>query len=86
MHFYGEYTGLIGFPVHDSSAIAYVVDPTLFETKKLYVEVEYHSPLHMGQTVADWRQTPAGEPNVNVCVDVDSDRFLALYHKRLTEI
>jgi inosine-uridine nucleoside N-ribohydrolase len=26
------------------------------------------------------------EPNVNVCVDVDSDRFLELYRQRLSEV
>lgn len=77
--------GVDGFPVHDSSAIAYVIDPTLFETKHVYVDVEYCSPHHSGQTVADWRGQRGEEPNVNVCVDVDNDRFLELYRQRLTE-
>ena len=74
-----------GMFVNDSSAIAYVIDPTLFETRKLYVEVETHSPRLMGLTAADWRKNPVAEPNVNVCLDVDHERFLELYRQRLME-
>ena len=70
-------------PVHDSSAMAYAIDPSLFTTKKLFVDVEYHSPFHEGQTVADWRGQRGREPNVQVCVDVDSERLLEMYRQRL---
>ena len=83
--FYRQNVGIDGFHVHDSSAIAYVVDPTLFKTRAMYVDVETHSPTNFGLTAADWRQRSDQQPNVNVCVDVDSDRFLALYQRRLTE-
>jgi inosine-uridine nucleoside N-ribohydrolase len=76
--------GVNGFPVHDSSALAYVIDPSLFETRKAYVDVDYHSPHHAGNTVPDWRGQRGTEPNVNVCLDVDSERFLELYKRRLT--
>ena len=76
--------GVNGFPVHDSSALAYVIDPTLFTTKMAYVDVDFHSPHHAGNTVPDWRGQRGVEPNVNVCLDVDSDRFLDLYRRRLT--
>jgi len=78
--------GVNGFPVHDSSALAYVIDPTLFETRQAYVDVDYHSPYHAGNTVPDWRGQREREPNVNVCVDVDSERFLQLYRQRLSEV
>jgi len=85
LSFSSQAMGVEGFPVHDSSAIAYVVDPTLFETRALYVKVETHSPVHFGLTAPDWRVRPAEAPNVNVCVSVDSRRFLDLYHQRLTQ-
>lgn len=84
MAFYLENTGLEGLYVHDSSALAYVIDPSLFQTKLVHVEVETTSPVNKGLTAVDWRLHPDGEPNVNVCVDVDSQRFLQLYHERLT--
>ncbi len=83
MDFYKRVAGVDGFPVHDSSAVAYALDPTLFETRKVYLDVETHSPYHSGQTVADWRGQREQEPNVNVCVDVDHERFLDLYRERL---
>jgi uridine nucleosidase len=85
MEFYKRYVAMEGFFVHDSSAIAYVVDPTLFETKAMHVEVETGSPVSFGMTAADWRPRSDQQPNVNVCVDVDSERFLNLYRQRLTE-
>ena len=38
--FYREYVGMDGFFVHDSSAVAYVIDPTLFVTKAMHLDVE----------------------------------------------
>ena len=84
MNFYLENTGLEGLYVHDSSALAYVIDPSLFETKLVHVEVETNSPVNKGLTAVDWRLHPDGEPNVHVCIDVDSERFLQLYKERLT--
>jgi uridine nucleosidase len=76
--------GIDGMPVHDPSAIAYLIDPSLFTTKLAYVDVEHHSPYQQGHTVPDWRGQRGKEPNVNVCLDVDSERFLAMYHERLS--
>lgn len=75
-----------GMPVHDSSALAYVLDPTLFETKHVYTDVDHHSPHHSGQTVADWRGQRELEPNVHVALEVDSSRFLDLYRERLSQV
>lgn len=84
MDFYRTYVDIDGFYVHDSSALAYVIDPTLFETVNVPVTVETRSPDHFGHTAVDWRMHPSREPNVNVCVDVDSERMLALYRQRMT--
>lgn len=84
MAFYRESTGLEGLFVHDSSALAYVIDPNLFETKRMRVEVETNSPTLKGLTAADWRHQGNNEPNVNVCIDVDSQRFLQLYKERIS--
>lgn len=85
-HYIARYKslGMSKMPVHDSSAIAYVIDPSLFTTRKAFVDVEYHSPFHQGQTVADWRGQRERQPNVDVCVDVDSARMLEMYRQRLT--
>ncbi|MFN8593381.1 MAG: nucleoside hydrolase [Thermomicrobiales bacterium] len=84
LNFYREVGFTEGIPVHDSSAIAYVIDPTLFTTRHAYVDVDHLSPHHHGQTVADWRGQRGVDPNVNVAIDVDNARFLDLYRRRLT--
>ena len=75
--------GVPGIYVNDSSAIAYLIDPTLFTTRHLFVDVEYQSKYHVGQTVADWRGQRGQAPNCHVCLGVDSERFLAIYRQRL---
>ncbi len=75
-----------GMPVHDSSAMAYVIDPTLFVTRLVYTDVDHQSPHHSGQTVADWRGQREMTPNVNIALEVDSDRFLELYRQRLGQV
>ncbi|MCC6613307.1 MAG: nucleoside hydrolase [Anaerolineae bacterium] len=68
-----------GIYVHDSSAIAYVLDPTLFKTEQwpLRVETEGFSrgktwPSIGKRTRPDWENRPL----VNVCVEVDSPRLI----------
>ncbi|MBV7327202.1 nucleoside hydrolase [Chloroflexi bacterium TSY] len=53
-----------GFFVHDSSALAYAVDPTLFDCHKVYVDVHVGTDRANGQTMADWRGQWAREPSV----------------------
>lgn len=74
-----------GIFTHDPSAIAYVLDPTLFKTQRvpLFVETEGHSA---GQTVADLRNQWITEPLVDVCTEVDSPRLLELYKSRLAAV
>lgn len=84
--FYKEAVGLDGLFVHDSSALAFVIDPSLFETKLVPVSVEINSPINFGMTAADWRPSSEASPNVHVCVDVDHERFLALYKERLSQV
>ena len=78
-----------GFAVHDSSAIAYVVDPDLFEvvTGGLRAVTE---GIAIGQTILSHEGknfTPAAWDNVphkRVCIDVDSEKFLDLYQQTIT--
>lgn len=73
---------------HDPSAIAYVIDPTLFKTEKGPIRVATEG-ITKGQTLMDRWQIWYGatewsnRPAVNVCVDVDSPRLLALYKERI---
>jgi purine nucleosidase/pyrimidine-specific ribonucleoside hydrolase len=84
--FHREVYGFDGSPVHDAVAVAHVVDPTLLEVERLNVRVECESELCRGRTVVDlWRRTGL-EPNANVAVAIDAERFLALLLERLARL
>ena len=84
--FHREVYGFDGSPVHDAVAIAHVIDPTLLEIERLNVRVDCESALCRGRTVVDvWRRTGL-EPNANVAVGIDSERFLALLLERLARL
>jgi len=84
--FHREVYGFDGSPVHDAVALAHVIDPTALEIERLNVRVDCESALCRGRTVVDvWRRTGL-EPNANVAVGIDSERFLALLLERLARL
>lgn len=64
-----------GLKMYDPTAIAYLLEPEMFETQKCFVDVEIKSDLTYGTTVVDLRGYMNQEPNVNVCTDIDGERF-----------
>src|SRR5262249_22694284 len=77
-----EQTGVTGaFYVHDPSAVAYAIDPSLFSTEKARVRVVTEG-IAIGQTIAaagprgsEW-EAVRGRPEANVCRAVDAERLL----------
>ena len=69
-----------GVRYNDMPAIGYAINPGLFAVRPAYVEIETHSELTKGQTVADFN---AGEPNASICLEVDADALTALFTDRL---
>ncbi|MBI5879068.1 MAG: nucleoside hydrolase [Chloroflexi bacterium] len=76
---YFKRMGISQMPVHDSSALAYILDPSLFTCEKVYVHVETQSERTFGQTSPDFRGQWEQAPNVNLALGVDSRRFLETY-------
>ncbi len=72
-----------GIYVHDSSAIAYAIDPSLFTVKTVPAYVCVEEGKVDGQIIPDWTVTWSGSNKVNICMEVDSPRFLSLYKERL---
>ena len=70
-----------GVRYNDMPAIGYAIDPGLFTVRSAYVQIETHSELTKGQTVADWN---AAEPNASICLEVDAEALTALFTERLT--
>ena len=67
-------------------AVAHVIDPTLLTTRRANVAVETRSHYCDGRTVVDLRGVTGREPNAEVGVDVDAERFLELLVSRIASL
>jgi purine nucleosidase len=90
LEFYGQHDiahyGIAGAPLHDPCVIAYLLKPSLFKSRNLYVTVEITSEATMGRTIVDWWQSTHHQPNVNVVCEVDAEGFYALLTDRLARL
>ncbi|GAA0510204.1 ribonucleoside hydrolase [Saccharopolyspora subtropica] len=79
LDFYGQHISYRdeGPAIHDACAIAYVIDPGLFETVPARVDVETQGRFTAGMTVTDFR-APAEEHNAEVATTLDVQRFWSL--------
>ena len=84
MEFYRENVGFYGFHVHDALPIGILTHPHLFENVTAHVQVETEGNLTSGMTVADLRGDRVNtNPNANVYINVDSDKFLDSFFQRI---
>lgn len=67
-----------GPPLHDPLAVAYVIDPDMFETKLMRVDIETQSSLCSGQTICDVYHTTGRPANVHLAVKADRNKFWEL--------
>ncbi len=65
-----------GLMIHDACTIAYMLHPELFKEEEKYVEVALEGPA-AGALVTDTaiHINEENVPNVNVCMDVDAEKF-----------
>ena len=68
--------GLEAGPVHDVTAVTYLVAPELYRTRDMYVEVDTnrYGPNY-GRTVCDTNGRYCKEANTTVGLGIDLDRF-----------
>lgn len=78
-----EKYGSEGAPLHDPTVIAYLLQPDLFDGKRVNVEIETSSPLTEGMTVVDWWGVTDRRPNAVVINEIDTDRFFDLLVERI---
>ncbi len=64
-----------GLKMYDSCAIAYLLEPNMFTSQKLFVGIETKGEFTSGATIVDLRNKLGKEPNVTVTVDIDADMF-----------
>ena len=78
--------GSEGAPLHDPCVTAFLIAPSLFSGRHINVEVETHSELTMGMTVADWWGVTNRAPNAMFMGDIDADGFFSLLTDRLARL
>ena len=65
--------------LHDPLAVAMVIDSTFCQTRPMCIEIETRADHLRGATVPT-----RGEPNADVCVSVDAERFMNYFVETLT--
>jgi len=73
---YRQEFGLEGIHVHDSVALMSVIHPELFTMQEMAGDVEIAGDLTTGATVFDRRRVPAWRHNMEVAVDMQTDRVV----------
>ncbi|WP_206912032.1 non-specific riboncleoside hydrolase [Enterococcus sp. DIV0840] len=77
-HLFRQYRGgslETGLKMYDGCAIAYLLEPEMFEVKEAYVGIETQGMLTAGATLVDLAGYLGKTANCRVCVDIDEEQF-----------
>jgi len=87
LDFYNKSAGReIGAGMHDPLAVAVAEDPTLVTKKSMLIDLELSGALTRGQIVADRRRGAEGRENMEICLDVDVERFIDRFTETLVTL
>lgn len=78
-----KYNNLDAGPVHDVTAVAYLVAPEIFTMKEMHVEVDVSHGICYGRTVCDYMNTTGKPKNANVGITLDLDKFWDMVEEAL---
>ena len=81
--FHKRVYGWDGGPIHDAVAVAHLARPGLVTTIRRNVVVELTGENTRGRTVVDLRSVTGREPNADVGVDIDRERFVGLLREAI---
>ncbi|MED2256466.1 nucleoside hydrolase [Brevibacillus parabrevis] len=76
MDAYATVGNLRGCGLHDPLAVGVVIDPTFVKKVPMHVEVDTSGGASDARTIGDRRANPAEPANVQVCLEVDHERFV----------
>lgn len=76
-----EEFGLKAGPIHDATAVGYLINPDLFGTQEMFVEVDINCGPCYGRTVCDELNVLKKEPNVKVGKNINHDGFFDLVER-----
>lgn len=75
---FGHYRGgslKTGLKMYDAHAMAYLLDPDMYETADVYVGIELDGSMTKGCTLVDLRGYLHKPANATVCTGIDAERF-----------
>ena len=78
--------GLDAGPVHDVTAVAYLVAPEIFYMQDMFVEVDINRGPCYGRTVCDTIGNTGRKPNARVGLGLDLGRFWDLVEENLRRL
>jgi ribosylpyrimidine nucleosidase len=70
-----EVFGWDGGPLHDPVTIAYLIDPSVLETKPVFTQIDIRSTQSYGRTNCDFFNISEEEKNSDIAVDIDVEKF-----------
>ena len=76
--FHRRVYGWNGGPIHDAVAVGHLAYPGLVTTVRANVVVELGGEFTRGRTVVDLRAVTGREPNADVGIDIDRERFIGI--------
>lgn len=84
MSFYKRTRGVEGCALHDPLAVGVAFDRSLVRTQRMLLDVETRGELCLGRTVQLPSPVAGRETGVEVCLEVDSERFLEAFVQALS--
>lgn len=83
---YRDRHGFDGPALHDPCTVAWLLQPGLFETKSMRVDVETNSGLSFGRTVHDLLKLSGKDANTDVALGANADGFFELLSALLAKL
>ena len=74
-----------GAPLHDPCAIAYLIEPEIFEYKEFDCQIELKGQLTYGQTVVDYWKNSGKSPNSKWALKANRESFIDLLFTKLSD-
>jgi inosine-uridine nucleoside N-ribohydrolase len=88
LQYMSQVRGKAAIYLHDPLAVGVAIDPMTVKTAPLYVDVETQQGITQGMTLADIRgirNDLKHPPNLHLALEVEAERFLALFKERLCQ-
>jgi inosine-uridine nucleoside N-ribohydrolase len=73
-----KHFGFKACPIHDALCVGILIDESLIEFQKTFVDISLHDPLTLGETVADLWGITGHMPNCHIAMKVDREKFVRM--------